>query len=348
MPAARTTTRIRATRNRNRSLKSKAYSCPRPDCRSAFMRKADRDRHMRQVHGGIKKWTCDWPGCTMKFAHDGAYKNHMNTHTGAQPHACRICDVRFGDPSSRSRHMREKHLQPGAYTCCISGCTKQLKRRSTFVDHFKKYHNIEEPEEKFDIDSMAPPMRTMEEAYMLHNGVPMPSTSSGPEEDDEVVAVPCAPAGYDCGYYDQPDPYVAYVEPYQPIPPYDYGFYYDAPYLPPQQPYGYEMSPAGSWDQYASSSSSSSPASSRESSSDPSLSDQSPGPFANIKLRQESPDFFCPPAPLDASEPFVDFTTIKREDNTADLLVSDGYDGYDGYGYSSPVADWDLQLTPTA
>ena len=99
--------------------------------------------------------------------------------------------------------MREKHLQPGAYTCCTSGCTKQLKRRSTFVDHFKKYHNIEEPEEKFDIDSMAPPMRTMEEAYMLHNGVPMPSTSSGLEEDEaEVVAVPCAPAGCESSLYD--------------------------------------------------------------------------------------------------------------------------------------------------
>ncbi|KAL1740352.1 hypothetical protein HDZ31DRAFT_68018, partial [Schizophyllum fasciatum] len=133
--------------------------------------------------------------------------------------------------------------------------------------------------------------------------------------------------GYNA-YYENPSAYAAaYPAAYDPAAsyPWDYQYYSEASYLPaPLPPYAYQM-PADAWDQ---SSSSASPTSSRESSSGPSSLDQSPAPFAELKLRHESPEVYSASAPLEISDPYVGTPNVKHEENPVDLLDSDGFDEF--------------------
>ncbi|EPQ59229.1 hypothetical protein GLOTRDRAFT_125538 [Gloeophyllum trabeum ATCC 11539] len=65
-------------------------------------------RHIQTTHMKIKKWKCNW--CGKAFPQKGSLDNHIHTHTGAKPHACRFgCGETFNDPARRHRHMIEKH-----------------------------------------------------------------------------------------------------------------------------------------------------------------------------------------------------------------------------------------------
>ena len=129
-------------------------------CFSTFSRKGDLKRHTH-LHTGFKydpyvlagevptnvisvrPHKC--PDCGKRFTQSSALKTHSNvqyvvrsicaisTHsrisnsTGEKPYACEIgdCEAVFSDPSSRTRHRKEKHRVIGGYQCPILGCSSR-------------------------------------------------------------------------------------------------------------------------------------------------------------------------------------------------------------------------------
>ncbi|THH32729.1 hypothetical protein EUX98_g1481 [Antrodiella citrinella] len=68
-------------------------------------------RHIESVHLHIKLLACPEPGCEKSFSQQTNLNTHINTHTKESPHKClyKGCNLSFGDPARRHRHMKKKH-----------------------------------------------------------------------------------------------------------------------------------------------------------------------------------------------------------------------------------------------
>ncbi|EIW61320.1 uncharacterized protein TRAVEDRAFT_44139 [Trametes versicolor FP-101664 SS1] len=64
-------------------------------------------RHIESKHLQLRGWQCTFPGCNRRISQKSNLETHMNTHTGATPHKCYYCGMRFKDPARRQRHMKE-------------------------------------------------------------------------------------------------------------------------------------------------------------------------------------------------------------------------------------------------
>ncbi|KAM5535489.1 hypothetical protein V8D89_010826 [Ganoderma adspersum] len=106
----------------------------------AFSRRPDLTRHILSVHDKDKPFKCPWPRCKRAFSQKASLATHKNTHTGAKPWVCGICETPFGDQSSCARHQREQHT---GMTHFCPYCNSTNKRASDFQNHLLASHNIE-------------------------------------------------------------------------------------------------------------------------------------------------------------------------------------------------------------
>ncbi|KAF8238938.1 hypothetical protein L208DRAFT_169856 [Tricholoma matsutake] len=121
-------------------------------CSKTFSRKGDLTRH-KHLHTGYKPYVCR--DCGKSFAQFSGLKTHRNVHTKVKPFVCELdgCTAVFGDPSSCTRHRKERHQTIGAYRCPVSICKSSIKRRSAFRLHLRK-HGIDP--DTVDIAALAP------------------------------------------------------------------------------------------------------------------------------------------------------------------------------------------------
>ncbi|GFS20461.1 zinc finger protein 26 [Elysia marginata] len=76
------------------------YSCP--VCELGFKHHKNMLRHIRLVHKGERRFTCDV--CGKSFGTRSVLKIHSRIHTGEKPYSCEICGHSFSDPSTLYKH----------------------------------------------------------------------------------------------------------------------------------------------------------------------------------------------------------------------------------------------------
>ena len=81
------------------------------------------------IHDG-KPFGCPYEDCGKKFLTQKFLTDHINTHTGLQPHECSTCDAKFCRSATLSRHK----MSCGRSLCCPI-CQKDFSSPSMLTDH---------------------------------------------------------------------------------------------------------------------------------------------------------------------------------------------------------------------
>ena len=108
-------------------------------CKKKFPQKRDIDDHMLR-HQGIKNFVCPTCGLRKTTAHE--LKAHMNFHTREKTWPCDKCGFVFSCSATRSRHIRNVHLQIKKFRC--PHCDSSFAKGETLKHHIMQ-HTGEKP-----------------------------------------------------------------------------------------------------------------------------------------------------------------------------------------------------------
>lgn len=74
--------------------------------------------------------------CDLTIYSKFAFQDHINLHTGKQPHQCKICPSNFAQATTLERHIKQKHKH--RHKCSVCGRTFGKKCKLDY--HFRERH----------------------------------------------------------------------------------------------------------------------------------------------------------------------------------------------------------------
>ncbi|KAL1862526.1 DNA-binding transcription factor [Diaporthe australafricana] len=85
----------------------------------------------------LKKYKCEFPGCSRSFAQKAPYKTHMDTHKGIKSHQCDVCGIFVSQAGNLQTHKR-CHTEEKPFACGL--CGKLFKQRGNVKPHIENVH----------------------------------------------------------------------------------------------------------------------------------------------------------------------------------------------------------------
>jgi uncharacterized C2H2 Zn-finger protein len=104
------------------------YTCHM--CGKQFRARKGLNRHVKEVHEGVKEHNCDI--CGQSFASKATRDDHRRIHTGERPYVCDNCGKTFKTKASLYIH-KKNHLDLFPFSC--SYCHKQFRRKDGLLLH---------------------------------------------------------------------------------------------------------------------------------------------------------------------------------------------------------------------
>ncbi len=132
------TTQSNMKAHQRRAHKGRRYSCTEPGCKKQFTQLAHLERHIKNIHWGIKH-TCD--KCNKSFTTEDYLKNHQKNviHQPSEQikYACpeRGCNDLFTTTASMRRHQQRAHN-----ICILPGCFQSFRTASELKRHRDSVH----------------------------------------------------------------------------------------------------------------------------------------------------------------------------------------------------------------
>lgn len=99
-------------------------------CDNSFRSASGLNRHVRDVHNGIKNFACDV--CARRFASRASRDEHRRTHTDERLHMCETCGKSFKQRASLRVH-RLYHSQDPTHHC--NQCDRGFRRKQDLDKH---------------------------------------------------------------------------------------------------------------------------------------------------------------------------------------------------------------------
>lgn len=120
-------------------------------CDASYDSFGAKTRHEHATHQtGTPKFRCTFKNCGRAFNFPAHLEAHaIQAHPGFRPFACEECPKRFPSANGLTRHAREVHLRPQAYSC---SCNKSYSKRCHLKRHLLRVHgmSMERVQEEMD------------------------------------------------------------------------------------------------------------------------------------------------------------------------------------------------------
>lgn len=107
------------------------FACP--VCKKTLTTRPACVQHIRRVHKGEKKLTCDTKGCSFQCAYKNDLERHKQLHVEERNVVCEYCGKAFTSISILKDHILYIHNKERQFVC--EECGKSFKRNSLLNRH---------------------------------------------------------------------------------------------------------------------------------------------------------------------------------------------------------------------
>lgn len=115
------------------------YQCAH--CDASYDSFGAKTRHEHATHNTASpQFVCSFRDCRRAFNFPAHLEHHaQQAHPGFRPFACDECPKSFPSANGLTRHAREVHLRPQAYSC---SCSKSYSKRCHLKRHLLRVHGM--------------------------------------------------------------------------------------------------------------------------------------------------------------------------------------------------------------